>query len=129
MSRVCVTPFHAQRCAKEVEGLLALARRHLEKADALPHVEALVHPLAPFRIVHGKERSVSLDPGESGEKRLCRLADQSRGDPGRAESKQTRFRLSVGGDSLERLGQTRCLGRKRQSQELGGGTPRRWHLR
>ena len=41
----------AQRGLQQAEGRVALRLGHLLEADALAHVEVLVHPFAPFRIV------------------------------------------------------------------------------
>src|SRR4029453_14587232 len=57
----------AERPLKKSEGLLPLVGRHLEKADTLPHVEALVHPLAPLDVVCGKHRLRALVRLESGQ--------------------------------------------------------------
>ena len=56
--------------------LYALLRRHLQEADPLPHVEALVHPLAPFAVVDGEHRPGALFPGESSQERRRGLADR-----------------------------------------------------
>src|SRR5262245_58360785 len=60
----------AQRRSKQAERGLALPGRHLEEADALPHVKALVHPLTPLDVVHREYRLRTLGLREPGEERL-----------------------------------------------------------
>ena len=74
-------PLRAERRAHEAEGRLALRLGHLLEADALAHVEVLVHPFAPFGIVDGKQRPGALLGGEDGEELLRRLADRGGGTP------------------------------------------------
>ena len=62
----------AQRCLQQCKRQFALRRCHLEETDSLARVETLVHPLAPLRIVHRKQRPAALGLGEAGEELLPR---------------------------------------------------------
>src|ERR1019366_3291667 len=80
--------------------------RHLLEADALAHVEMLVHPLAPFRIVHRKHGAVALLLGEARQEALGGGADRRGRDSGGMNAEEAGLDGSVGRDAFEWLGQT-----------------------
>ena len=101
--------------AQQGDGRLALGLRHLLEARALPEIEVLVHPLAPFRVVHRKHRRGTLLWGQRGEEHLGGLADGRGRDAGRAEGEEPWDQVAVGRDPLKRLGQPACFGLVRQA--------------
>src|SRR5215210_2000331 len=100
----------AERCAHEAEGSLALRCGHFLEADALAHVEVLVHPFAPFGIVYWKHGFGALLRSERREKSLCRIAHRRGGNSCGLDGKQVSGDLSIRSDALERLGKSRALG-------------------
>ena len=68
----------------------ALRLGHFLEADALAHVEVLVHPLAPLGVVDGKGRLRALRAGERGEPRLGGQPHRLGGDARGADGKQAR---------------------------------------
>ena len=99
----------AQRCLQQAEGGAALGVRHLLEADALAHVEVLVHPLAPFRIVHREHGSAALLLGEARQEPLGGGADGRGRNAGGMNAEEAGLDGSVGGDAFEWLGQTLAL--------------------
>ena len=94
-------PFRAQPCAQQRDPRFALRVRHLEKTDALPNVEILIHPLAPFGIVHPERRLVALRLGDRREKRFGGFPYGFGRHTGRSDGKQTRLDLPIRRDPLE----------------------------
>ena len=130
MSRVSFSPLALSEARSRPKRLLPLLRRHLEEADALPHVEALVHPLAPLRIVHGEQRSWLAASWVSPARNVSAALRTGVGrDSGRADAEQPGFNLAVRGDALERLGEAGRLGGKRETKQLLGRALRRRRLR
>ena len=78
MSRVSFRPRGAQGSAQQTEGRIALRVGHLLEADALAHVEMLVHPLAPFRIVDREHGPGALLRGQARQEALGGIADCAR---------------------------------------------------
>ena len=83
----------------------------------------LIHPLAPFRVVHRKHRLGALLRGQRGEESLGGLADGRGGDAGRAEGEETGDHGAVGRDALKRLGQPAVFGLLRQASARSPRSP------
>ena len=109
MSRVCLSPFALSPARSSAIARLALRVGHLEKTDALPNVEILIHPLAPFRIVHPERRLVALRLGYRREKRFGGFSYGFGRHTGRSDGKQTRLDLPIRRDPLERRRQAGLL--------------------
>src|SRR5207302_11297059 len=65
----------AERRLQETKCGAALRFRQVPEADALAHIEMLIHPLAPFRVVDREHCPVALVFGEAREETLCGGAD------------------------------------------------------
>ena len=119
-------PACAQPGAQQPEGGLALRGRHVQESDAVPEVEALVHPLPPLGVVHRPERSGALWRGEGSEKGLGGGADRRRRDTRRRDAEQARLDLAAGRDATKRIGEAGRLRLQRQPlQHLGRALRRR----
>ena len=115
-------PPRAERRAQQAERRLALRLGHRLEADALAHVEVLVHPLAPLGVVDAKRRPRALVGGERGQPLLGGKAHRRSRDTRRAKREQARHRRAVGRDALEGLGQPARLGVGRHLEKaLGAG--------
>jgi hypothetical protein len=112
-------PLRAQRGAHQPEGGFALCFAHLVEADALAHVEADVHPLAPFDVIDGVLSLAPLLVAERRQEFLGGDAHGLGGDAGGAHGEQAAHRLAVGCDALERLGETAFFGGARHRGEPG----------
>src|SRR5262249_5923988 len=98
-------PPGAEGSRQEAKGGTALGLSHLLEADSLANVEVLVHPFAPFWIVHRKHGPGSLFSGERGEELLGGIADGLGRDAGGMDWKQPWNDVTIGGESFERLSQ------------------------
>jgi hypothetical protein len=95
----------AERGADQIEGKVALRFGHLLEADALAHVEVLIHPFAPLRIVDIEQRAGELHSGERGDKFFGGVADRLGGNAGGADVEEVGDDAAVSGDAFERRGE------------------------
>ena len=99
---------------QQPERQLALAVGHLEKADTLANVEALVHPLPPLRVVHREDRlsrSACVSPARNTSAALRTAPSTRRWS---ARRRAPILNLAVRGEALEGVGEAGCLGFQRQ---------------
>ena len=109
MSRVSFRPRALSEASQQAERGSRCDVGHLLEADALAHVEMLVHPLAPFRIVHGEHGPGALLGGEAREETLGGVAHGRGGDAGGVNAEEAGLDRSVGRDAFEWIGQTFAL--------------------
>ena len=93
----------AERRAHQAEGGLPLGVVHLVEADALAHVEVLVHPLAPLVVVDREGGPGALVLGQRCQERLCGHADRRGRHAGRLDSVQALLDAGAAVDSDVRV--------------------------
>src|SRR5271165_2455699 len=79
--------FRAERSSHQAEGGISLRLGHLFETDSLTHVEMLIHPLAPLRVINREHGSSQLHAGERSDESFGSIADGFGGNAARADLK------------------------------------------